>query len=255
MAASGKAPMTARVLVPVTALLTLASSLALAQTAPIQLQPNAAPRQLPKAAPAHKAAPRPRPPATAKKPQPPAAAQKQAPPAAEAAAGPQAAVVYSPWVKFCNKASPETDNKDVCLTVKDVRLENGRPIANVLLTERAGEDKKTLRVTLPLGLQIVPGARMSIDGAQPVIGTYSSCVPNGCTVDFTVDAGFVDRLKKGQFLRVQGIDMQGKVMQYPLPLADFASANEGAPSDPLTFENEQKREWEERLRNLAAQKK
>jgi invasion protein IalB len=197
--------------------------------------------------PAPKATPRP----VAPKQQPKQPAQQpaqQAPaaPADQAASGPpadQPPVVYSPWTKFCGKDNAQA--KEVCLTVKEARLETGQFLAGAALIEQQGEEKKLFRITLPLGMQLPQGTRMLLDKEQPLQGRYIVCLPNGCMADFDVTPDFVSKLKKGQQLVLQGINLPGQAASYQLPLADFAKANEGPPTDPKKFEEDQKKLQEE----------
>jgi invasion protein IalB len=219
--------------------LTLGTSLALAQT-----QPAPAPTQ---PVPAPKATPRPVQPAQkapAKQPQQPAQ-QAPAAPADQQAGAPtdQPPVVYSPWTKFCGKDNAQA--KEVCLTVKEARLETGQFLAGAALIEQQGEEKKLFRVTLPLGMQLPQGTRMLLDKEQPLQGRYIVCLPNGCMADFDVNLDFVAKLKKGQQLVLQGINLPGQAASYMLPLADFAKANEGPATDPKKFEEDQKKLQEE----------
>jgi len=174
--------------------------------------------------------------------------QQQAPaaPADQAASGPppdQPPVVYSPWTKFCGKDNAQA--KEVCLTVKEARLETGQFLAGAALIEQQGEEKKLFRITLPLGMQLPQGTRMLLDKEQPLQGRYIVCLPNGCMADFDVTPDFVGKLKKGQQLVLQGINLPGQAASYMLPLADFAKANEGPPTDPKKFEEDQKKLQEE----------
>ena len=227
-----------RVAICITALTTLAlgTSLALAQ-------PQPAPQ-----VPAPKATPRPVPPAQKAQPK-----QQQQQPAQQAPApadqqqqaqGEQPPVVYSPWTKFCGKDN-NPQAKEVCLTVKEARLETGQFLAGAALIEQAGEEKKLFRITLPLGMQLPQGTRMLLDKEEPMQGRYIVCLPNGCMADFDVNKDFVGKLKKGQQLVLQGINLPGQAATYMLPLADFAKANEGPPTDPKKFEEDQKKLQEE----------
>jgi invasion protein IalB len=217
----------------------LGSSLALAQApapAPTVPAPKATPRPV---QPAQKA------PAPAKQPQQPAPTPLA--PAGDQAATPpadQPPIVYSPWTKFCGKDNNPTA-KEVCLTVKEARLETGQFLAGAALIEQAGEEKKLFRVTLPLGMQLPQGTRMLLDKEQPMQGRYIVCLPNGCMADFDVTPDFVAKLKKGQQIVLQGINLPGQAASYMLPLADFAKANDGPPTDPKKFEEDQKKLQEE----------
>ena len=133
------------------------------------------------------------------------------------------------------------DAKEVCLTVKEARLETGQFLAGAALIEQAGEEKKLFRITLPLGMQLPQGTRMLLDKEQPLTGRYIVCLPNGCMADFDVNAEFVGKLKKGQQIVLQGINLPGQAASYMLPLTDFAKANEGPATDPKKFEEDQKK--------------
>jgi invasion protein IalB len=201
------------------------------------------------------------PPAPAKKDTAKPAAQKQVPAAKPAAGAAQPApaaappatadapqLMYSPWMKVCGKG-PDTNNKQVCVITKDGRLENGMPVAIVQLFEPEGE-QKVLRVTVPLGMQLVHGTRMIIDQGQPAQEPYKICFPVGCMSDYPVTDEMVAQMKKGQMITVQAVNMQGTPISLPLPLADFAKAYDGPATDPKAFE-EQQRKLQEELQKKA----
>jgi invasion protein IalB len=199
------------------------------------------------AAPARPATP-PRAPAAAPKPATPAkpaapAAQAPAPaaPAAQAGAQQQPQLIYSPWTKFCLKGQ-EKDAKQVCFTGKDARIESGMPVvAAVLIEPDAPDAKKVLRVTVPLGVQLTHGTRVIVDQAQPMQGPFVICFTNGCMSDYEANPAMITSLKKGQGLTVQAINAGGQPISLVLPLGDFAKANEGPPTDPKVFEEQQKK--------------
>ena len=45
----------------------------------------------------------------------------------------------------------------------------------------------------------------------------------------------------GQMLTIQAINLAGAMMNFPMPLVDFAKVNEGPPTDPKVFEEQQKK--------------
>jgi invasion protein IalB len=169
-------------------------------------------------------------------PKPPAA--QPAPQQPQAAAG-QPQLMYSPWMKVCGKGQ-DTNNKEVCVITKDGRLENGMPVAIVQLFEPQGESK-VLRVTVPLGMQLPHGTRVIIDQGQPMQSPYKICFPVGCMSDYPVTDDMVAKMKKGQTITVQAINMQGTPISLPLPLGDFAKAYDGPPTDPKAFEEQQRK--------------
>ena len=180
--------------------------------------------------------------------QPKPAPKKQAPAAAPAApqqpaAADQPQLMYSPWMKICGNG-PDTGGKQVCVITKDGRLENGQPVAIVQLFAPEG-GAKILRVTVPLGMQLAHGTRMIIDQEQPVQEPYKICFPVGCMSDYPVTDDTINKMKKGQMLTVQAINMQGTPISLPLPLTDFAKAYDGPATDPKVFEAQQRKLQEE----------
>jgi invasion protein IalB len=231
---------------------TLLVSAAQAQTpAPAPGAPTAAPKAKAKAAP--KAAPAPAP----------APAAQQAPPAA--AGAPAAAaqqppdqqvpqLIYAPWTKFCLKGQ-DAGAKQVCFTGKDGRIESGQPVIAAVIIEPEGEPKKILRVTLPLGMQLVHGTRVIVDGNPPAQSPYVICFQNGCMSDYEVTPELLANMKKGQNLVVQAINSNGAPLTLPLPLAEFAKAYDGPPTDPKVFEENQKKLQEELQKRAEEQRK
>ncbi len=208
----------------------------------------AAPAPAPKAKAAPKAAPK-APPAA------PAPSAQQAPPAAGGpAAGAPAAggqpqdqqvqLIYAPWTKFCLKGQ-DANAKQVCFTGKDGRIESGQPVIAAVIIEPEGEPKKILRVTLPLGMQLVHGTRVIVDNNTPAQSPYVICFANGCMSDYEVTPELLANMKKGQNLVVQAINSNGAPLTLPLPLAEFAKAYDGPPTDPKQFEETQKKLQEE----------
>jgi invasion protein IalB len=194
--------------------------------------------------------PQPAPKAPAAQPKAPAApaakqGQKQAPaqaaPQGQApAADQQVQLIYSPWTKFCLKGQ-DANAKQVCFTGKDGRIESGLPVIAAVIIEPEGEPKKVLRVTLPLGMQLVHGTRVIIDSSQPQQSPYVICFANGCMADYEASNDMIASLKKGQNLIVQAINSNGQPLTLPLPLGDFAKAYDGPPTDPKVFEEQQKK--------------
>ena len=166
----------------------------------------------------------------------------------------QVQLIFSPWTKFCLKGqpgqTPPPDAKQVCFTGKDARVELGQPVAAAVLIEPEGQERKLLRITLPLGMQLVHGTRVIVDQGQPMTAPYVICFSNGCMADYEANAELIGKLKKGQGLVIQGINASGQPMSMVMPLGDFAKAYDGPPTDPKVFE-EQQRKLQEELQRRA----
>jgi invasion protein IalB len=208
-------------------------------TAAAQQPPTARPATPPRpATPAAPAAPKPAAPAAQK----PVAG---APGPAPAAAPEMPQLIYSPWAKFCGKGN-DTGAKEVCFTGKDARTEAGQPVVAAALIEPEGEPKKLFRVTLPSPLQLQYGTRIIIDKEPAISGAFFTCFANGCMADYEATPELVGKLKKGQMLQIQAINLAAAAITFPLPLADnsgnsFQKANDGPPTDPKVFEEQQKK--------------
>lgn len=227
-------------LMAATALSVATFSAAFAQ-APAPAQQPAAPKAAPKAG-APKAPAKSAPAAPAA--QAPAAAPQTAPQAGAPGADQQVQLIYAPWTKFCLKGQ-EAGAKQVCFTGKDGRIESGQPVIAAVIIEPEGEPKKILRVTLPLGMQLVHGTRVIVDTNNPAQSPYVICFANGCMSDYEVTPDLLANMKKGQNLIVQAINANGAPLTLPLPLAEFAKAYDGPPTDPKVFEETQKKLQEE----------
>jgi len=196
--------------------------------------------------------PKPRP-APAKPAQPAQPAQPQQAPAQQQHAATPAnevpQLIYSPWVKLCNKdADPKA--KRVCVTVKDGRVESGLLVVSVAIIEMDGEQKKLLRMSLPYGVALQHGTRLIVDQGTPATSPFVTCLPpvvppGGCIADYEASVDLINRMKKAQVLTVQAIHMNGQAMSPQLELKDFAKAYDGPPTDPKVFEEQQKKLQEE----------
>ena len=148
----------------------------------------------------------------------------------------QVQLISSPWTRYCAKGpteqSSEIRTKEVCFTASDGHLTSGQKLVIALLIEPEGGDTKLLRVTLPLGVALVPGARIVIDEKAAMTAPFVVCLPkNGCMADYKADTDLIEKLKKGRSLAIQAFE-KGRPISFTLPLTGFAKAYDGPASDP-----------------------
>jgi invasion protein IalB len=173
--------------------------------------------------------------------QPPAPMNK--PPQQQQQPQPQPQLIFSPWTKLCRKQNDSPyDAKQVCFTRKDARNESGLFVVAADLIETEGDtNKNILRVTLPLGLQLISGTRVIIDSNKPMTAPFGICYPDGCLADYDTSGGdLIANMKKGHGLTIQAINSTGQPISLTLPLSDFAKAYDGPPTDPKVIEEHQK---------------
>jgi invasion protein IalB len=174
---------------------------------------------------------------------------KPAPAAPAPPAATQPQLIFSPWVKLCNK-DPDPKAKRVCVTVKDGRVESGLLVVSVAIIEMDGEPKKLLRMSLPYGVALQHGTRLIVDQGTPHTAPFVTCLPpvvppGGCISDYEATPELIKEMKKAQVVTVQAIHMNGQAMSPQLDLKDFAKAYDGPPTDPKVFEAQQKKLQEE----------
>ena len=163
--------------------------------------------------------------------------------AQQAAPGGTVQLISSPWTRYCAKGlteqSSEIRTKEVCFTASDGHLTSREKLDIALLIEPEGGDTKLLRVTLPLGVALVPGARIVIDEKDAMTAPFIVCLSkNGCMADYKADTDLIEKLKKGRSLAIQAFE-KGKPISFTLPLTGFATAYDGPASDPTDLNQSQ----------------
>jgi invasion protein IalB len=200
-------------------------------------QTSPAPKAVPQAT--QKAQPKPAPPPA------------PAPPPEAAPTGAPGQLVYTPWSKFCQKGQ-EADAKQVCVVGRFGRNAAGATAIIAMLIEPEGNGGKTLRVTLPLGVQLQFDVTTTIDQSQPMKAPYLICLMNGCMAEYEASGELIARLKSGQGLVVSGVNFTGDEISYTIPLSGFARSYDGPATDTKADE-ERQRKLEEELQRRAAE--
>ncbi|HKY87785.1 MAG TPA: invasion associated locus B family protein [Pseudorhodoplanes sp.] len=89
--------------------------------------------------------------------------------AATQSAHDNAFVYYTDWVKTC----PLADGKHVCVTRREARRQDGTFRVAIQLTE--WPSKSIFYLGFPLGMRLMPGARLIVDQNEPVTARYANC--------------------------------------------------------------------------------
>jgi len=156
----------------------------------------------------------------------------------------------SPWQKICQE-NPE-NKKQVCVLTQILGVEN-QAFAKVDIIEMKDEPRKRLNVSVPLGMRLQPGMRITLD-KDPVAVPFVICQPiQGpvamCIGDTEVDAAFVAKLKKANAVYLQMVNGTGRTLSLPISNADFGKAYDGPGMDAkVAMEQQRKREEEERAK-------
>lgn len=209
---------------------------ALAQTQPPAPQPA-------KPAPAKPAAPA----AQAKPGQAPAAAQQapgQGAPGAPGAPAAEPKFAASPWQKICQEV-PEK-KKQLCVLTQILGVEN-QAVANVDIVEMQDDPKKTIRVTVPLGMRLQPGMRITLD-KDTVSIPFVVCAPmpgggGACIGEQEITSDFITKFRKANAIYLQMLHASGRTINQPMSNSDFGKAYDGPGKDAkVAMEEERKRQ-------------
>ncbi|HXF89230.1 MAG TPA: invasion associated locus B family protein [Xanthobacteraceae bacterium] len=212
-------------------------------------------------------------PATQQKKPPPKPAQQTQPPTApqqqQAAQQQQLPLlvpplVYRRWTKVCPPkeaaAAAPPGTKQPCFIFMEGRDDGGMLVVRGTIMEVEGEPKKTLIVSFLYGVDLLRGTRIVVDqGPLDATAPYIVCVPPnapppffGCVSQYEITNEMINGMKKGKFLTLQTV-FNAQTLSPQLPLADFAKAYDGPPTD-LKAEAEAELKLQEELRKRAKQK-
>lgn len=146
----------------------------------------------------------------------------------------------APWTKFC-LTGKGADARHACFTGRDGRQGAGLPEVAAVVIEPDGDPRKFLRLTLPLGMDIAAGTRLSIDGGPAREQPFTKCPKIGCMSDYELTPELLDRLRHGQSMTIQITQYTGRGAILTLPLGGFGNAYDGVPVDAKAFEAQQNR--------------
>ena len=210
-----------------------------------------------------------RPAAASKKPPPQKPAQKppaqQPPDSQQQAQTPPMVVpplIYRRWTRVCppKDAAPAPGGKQPCIVFMEGREDAGVLVVRASIIEVEGEPKKLLSISFIYGVDLQRGTHIVIDqGPLEATAPYFVCVPPnvpppyfGCVSQYEINADVIAGLKKGKLLTLQTI-FNGQTLSPQLPLADFAKAYDGPPTD-LKAEAEQELALQKALAERAKKK-
>ncbi|TLX44992.1 invasion associated locus B family protein [Xanthobacter autotrophicus] len=154
----------------------------------------------------------------------------------------------SPWQKICQEI-PER-KKQVCVLTQVLGVEN-QAIAKVDIVEMQDEPKKRINISVPLGMRLQPGLRITLD-KDPVNIPFVLCQPiqgggATCIGDLEVDGSFIAKFRKANAVYLQMVNGTGRTLSLPISNADFGKAYDGPGMDAkVAMEQERKRMEEAR---------
>jgi invasion protein IalB len=156
------------------------------------------------------------------------------------------------WTKVCG--ADQQTKKEMCYTTRDFGVQADQPLLAVAVFELKGADQRSMRLLLPLGLQLKPGFRFTVDKGSTESGAFDVCFQNGCFAEAKFKPAVVDSMKKDGKLTVVLKNQASFEVTLNIPLAGFGKAYDGPAIDPKVLEEQQKR-LEEDLKKKAEEER
>lgn len=147
-------------------------------------------------------------------------------------------LIYRSWTKLCPPKYDADPAAGTCMIFMEGRELRGALVVRATLLEVEGEAKKALIVSFVYGVDLQSGTRVVVDqGPLEATAPYVVCVPPnappplfGCVSRYEINADVISGMKKGKTLTLQTL-FNGQTLSPQLPLADFAKAYDGPPSE------------------------
>jgi invasion protein IalB len=149
---------------------------------------------------------------------------------------PSSAAPANIWYKLCTKSplmasSADAETGDICQTLADVRdNKTAVLIGRVAIRQLPGQAGYELEALIPLGSALPPGALVKIDGREPIKLAFKRCDAGGCYAYAAIGDPVIAQMKSGKQLAYLAVDVVGRALNIPLPLAGFAEAFDGPPA-------------------------
>jgi invasion protein IalB len=155
----------------------------------------------------------------------PAEAQGASPEAAPVATGPGSVVreTHGAWQVSCR--TPPGAKEEKCALVQSVTAEDRPNVGlTVVFYKAIGEDKKLLRVVVPLGVLLPTGLGLKIDGQDVGNAPFLKCGKRGCVAEVVVQDEVIAKMKKGEIAMFIIFDTPEAGIGIPVSLQGFGDA-------------------------------
>ncbi len=130
---------------------------------------------------------------------------------------------YEDWRVLCNVVN---NAKQCAIQQVQTDTKSGQRVLAVELTP-APDGGTSGNLVMPFGLQFDAGVALALDaGANGKPLTFKTCIPAGCLVPLTLDAGTITALKAGKELKLtaKSVDANVKPLVFTVSLKGFGPA-------------------------------
>jgi invasion protein IalB len=142
-------------------------------------------------------------------------------------------IAYGDWQKLCFKPGGA---KMLCRTSITGTFATGQMAVRLDLIDREGDGVARLQLFAPVGMYLPAGVKLTVDQGAPHPVPYTWCLTNACVAGNVADPEMIKEMDSGQALRLEFVDSNLLSLTTSLPLAQFATVHNGAPTQ--TFEQD-----------------
>ena len=152
-------------------------------------------------------------------------AQSASPEPAPVATGPGSVVreTHGAWQVSCR--TPPGAKEEKCALVQSVTAEDRPNVGlTVVFYKAIGEDKKLLRVVVPLGVLLPTGLGLKIDGQDVGNAPFLKCGKRGCVAEVVLQDEVINKMKAGGTAMFIIFDTPEAGIGIPVSLQGFGDA-------------------------------
>ncbi|MBC8013463.1 MAG: invasion associated locus B family protein [Methyloceanibacter sp.] len=152
-------------------------------------------------------------------------AQGVSPEAAPVATGPGSVVreTHGAWQVSCR--TPPGAKEEKCALVQSVTAEDRPNVGLTVVFYRSiGDDKKLLRVVVPLGVLLPTGLGLKIDGQDVGNAPFLKCGKRGCVAEVVLQDEVIAKMKTGAIAMFIIFDTPEAGIGIPVSLQGFGDA-------------------------------
>ena len=130
---------------------------------------------------------------------------------------------HGAWQVSCR--TPPGAKEEKCALVQSVTAEDRPNVGlTVVFYKAIGEDKKLLRVVVPLGVLLPTGLGLKIDGQDVGNAPFLKCSKSGCVAEVVLQDEVIEKLKGGGTAMFIIFDTPEAGIGIPISLQGFGDA-------------------------------
>ncbi len=145
-----------------------------------------------------------------------------------ALAAPAGEKTFGDWHFGCAPIDEKAGAKagEVCQMFQPVLDKKaGKTVLAMIVSRLPREEKPIMEIVVPLGVRLVPGMMIRVDGSKDSIHVpFIVCRPGGCSTQGPLSDEATDRFKNGQKLDVSFISPVGRQVTREVSLSGFSAA-------------------------------